>query len=1255
MAIIYSYPTVNPEKTDLVLGTDVSSSNKATKNFTVQSIIDLVTIATGDLQFVLDLGNVATGRDINLTNNAFRGGNFVTTGGVSITGTTATGFTNVNSTAFTGTIATPAQPNITSLGSLTALVIDGPISGTGLINNSNLTGAQNDNVVSTLAIKTYVDNKVGLYDTLQEILANGNTTSGSDIVVSTGDDITFTDTSKVILGTGSDATIEHNGTDLKIVNTEGKTTISNSSGDIDISATATAKKLILNGKAGVDLNFEGSKKIETLVGGAKVTGAFEATTSGTFASLINTGSYSDSSGDIGTAGQILSSTGSGTNWVTELPLYTWSLEGTAIPSGTAVTVTDGTNITTTWDATNFDLTIATTGVPDGSGAANQVTYWSDTDTLTGAAGFTFAGGATGKVAIAGELEVGGVLTDGTFTGSAGTYTGYTSITSTDFVGALTGNADTATALASSGAIAISGDAVSTGGPHTYTSGGAVTIPTTIADTTVTGKVLTNLATPTSSAIAATDTILAAMAKLQGQITGLAGSLAFEGTWDASAGTAPSATPLNGQFWIVSVAGNTNLDGITDWLVGDWAIYVDNGAGTDAWQKLDQSNEVLGSGTAQKMAMWSGTVGDASQTLATGLIEQNAANNLITIGNSGSLRVEGNTILGNADTDTTTVKGPAVFEETSRFNVGISLGAATYGTAGQVLTSGGGSASVNTWTTPTTGTVTSVTAGTGITIGGTAADPTVAIDYLGTDNAILSAPQENGIATTDTVWFSDATDDNIKKTTVANLIALDGARSLSATLAIGNTSGANDIIMADDQKINFGTNSDLFIVHNDTNGVIENVKGDLVIQNKADGKSIIFKSDDGGGGIGEYFKVDGSLLQTVFSKPTRHVDGMAASFGNSYDLNIYHTGTDSYIDATTSNLLIRNTFNDGDIQLMSDDGSGGVATYLTIDGGAVETRFLKSTRHLDNVAAYFGDSADLQIYHDGSNSYIKDVGTGTLNLQGSTQVLISGVNGQVGVQYIESGKVGLRHANSEKLATTSTGVTVTGDGTFTGSITVGDGHFIGDDANDNLLIQSSANENIIIDSLDELLFRNSGTTNLTIDSSGNAIFANGGVIAESLVSNGGITQNGGGPSSSGIFRSGRFSKEFTTSATVGTGTTAFVIERLGTDGNVLCFDATFCGGTNSTTSIAKKFTVIKTFGLAASSGGKIIFNKILDSGPGTGNSNTNDFNVEFLPFDTTSASKMLCKITPIGVGSQTIGITLDVAFHDTVAQLVMNAS
>ena len=60
----------------------------------------------------------------------------------------------------------------------------------------------------------------------------------------------------------------------------------------------------------------------------------------------------------------------------------------------------------------------------------------------------------------------------------------------------------------------------------------------------------------------------------------------------------------------------------------WAIYVNNGAGTDAWQKLDQSNEVLGSGAANKIAKWTST-----NTLATGLITDDGTT--VTVGNSGN--------------------------------------------------------------------------------------------------------------------------------------------------------------------------------------------------------------------------------------------------------------------------------------------------------------------------------------------------------------------------------------------------------------------------------------------------------------------------------------------------------------------------------------------------------------------------------------------------------------------------------------------
>jgi hypothetical protein len=59
------------------------------------------------------------------------------------------------------------------------------------------------------SIKAYVDAQVGTVDTLAEVLANGNTTGGTDIAVSTGDDITFADSSKAIFGGGSDLQIYH--------------------------------------------------------------------------------------------------------------------------------------------------------------------------------------------------------------------------------------------------------------------------------------------------------------------------------------------------------------------------------------------------------------------------------------------------------------------------------------------------------------------------------------------------------------------------------------------------------------------------------------------------------------------------------------------------------------------------------------------------------------------------------------------------------------------------------------------------------------------------------------------------------------------------------------------------------------------------------------------------------------------------------------------------------------------------------------
>ena len=116
----------------------------------------------------------------------------------------------------------------------------------------------------------------------------------------------------------------------------------------------------------------------------------------------------------------------------------------------------------------------------------------------------------------------------------------------------------------------------------------------------------------------------------GQIANIPSGLAFEGNWNASTDTPDlsGATPDNGQFWIVSVAGSTDLDGITDWKVGDWAIYVSTGAGTDGWQKVDNTSTLSGAGVAGQVSFWTGTAnvaGDAGLTY-------DSANNNLTVGN-----------------------------------------------------------------------------------------------------------------------------------------------------------------------------------------------------------------------------------------------------------------------------------------------------------------------------------------------------------------------------------------------------------------------------------------------------------------------------------------------------------------------------------------------------------------------------------------------------------------------------------------------
>lgn len=110
----------------------------------------------------------------------------------------------------------------------------------------------------------------------------------------------------------------------------------------------------------------------------------------------------------------------------------------------------------------------------------------------------------------------------------------------------------------------------------------------LVNSAVIGKVLTGV-NITGGTISATDSILIAFGKVQNQINGLIGGSTYQGTWNALTNTPPltSSVGTSGYYYIVNVAGSTNLNGITDWNIGDWAIF--NGG---VWQKVDNTDAVV---------------------------------------------------------------------------------------------------------------------------------------------------------------------------------------------------------------------------------------------------------------------------------------------------------------------------------------------------------------------------------------------------------------------------------------------------------------------------------------------------------------------------------------------------------------------------------------------------------------------------------------------------------------------------------------
>ena len=114
--------------------------------------------------------------------------------------------------------------------------------------------------------------------------------------------------------------------------------------------------------------------------------------------------------------------------------------------------------------------------------------------------------------------------------------------------------------------------------------------------------------------------------------------------------------------------------------------------------------------------------------------------------------------------------------------------------------------------------------------------------------------------------------------------------------------------------------------------------------------------------------------------------------------------------------------------------GSFTDDVTFTGASANIVFDKSDNALefaDNAKATFGTGGDLEITHDGSHSRIVDGGTGGLKIQSDALAIDNAAGTETMAAFTQDGSVQLRHNNSTKFETTSTGATVTGNLLATG--------------------------------------------------------------------------------------------------------------------------------------------------------------------------------------------------------------------------------
>ena len=226
-------------------------------------------------------------------------------------------------------------------------------------------------------------------------------------------------------------------------------------------------------------------------------------------------------------------------------------------------------------------------------------------------------------------------------------------------------------------------------------------------------------------------------------------------------------------------------------------------------------------------------------------------------------------------------------------------------------------------------------------------------------------------------------------------------SISSTLTVGADSGSNDTVTIGTDTLNFvGTGSEI-------ETTVSNNQIQIGLPSTVSGLTTVSATN-----------LQGALAGTIASTTT---GATQAASDNSTKI-----ATTAYVTTALANLVDSAPAALGDDASFSTTVTNSIATKLALAGGTMTGNLILN----DNVKALFGTGSDLEIYHDGSNSYIVDAGTGGILYRGGTQTFQNAAGSKTMAVLNGATSVDLYYNDSKKFETTAAGVTITGTGSAT---------------------------------------------------------------------------------------------------------------------------------------------------------------------------------------------------------------------------------